>query len=86
MLPTENRYVLRVLLGLLGETAEHSDNNHMTVHNLAVCFAPSLFDEIINPERQSTFVVDNCGSKGSKGWKNFEMKNIKVLGRGVRLG
>ena len=59
--------MLRVLFGLLGDTAAHSDVNHMTVHNLAVCFAPSLFDEIINPEKEV-----EVGSEKNKGWKNFE--------------
>ncbi|XP_077864300.1 rho GTPase-activating protein 7-like [Saccoglossus kowalevskii] len=43
LMPDENIEVLQSLLLFLSDIAEHSDTNQMTAHNLAVCFAPSLF-------------------------------------------
>ncbi|XP_072039854.1 rho GTPase-activating protein 7-like [Amphiura filiformis] len=43
LLPDENREVLQSLLLFLSDIASHSDENQMTAYNLAVCFAPSLF-------------------------------------------
>ncbi|XP_070553254.1 rho GTPase-activating protein 7-like isoform X2 [Ptychodera flava] len=43
LMPDENREVLQSLLLFLSDIAQHSDTNQMTAHNLAVCFAPSLF-------------------------------------------
>ncbi|XP_071787693.1 rho GTPase-activating protein 7-like isoform X3 [Asterias amurensis] len=43
LMPDENREVLQSLLLFLSDIAEHSNENQMTAYNLAVCFAPSLF-------------------------------------------
>ncbi|XP_022086874.1 stAR-related lipid transfer protein 13-like isoform X3 [Acanthaster planci] len=43
LLPDENREVLQSLLLFLSDIAENSNENQMTAYNLAVCFAPSLF-------------------------------------------
>ncbi|KAG8227526.1 hypothetical protein J437_LFUL008398 [Ladona fulva] len=43
LLPDENREVLQTLLDFLAQVASHSNENQMTVSNLAVCLAPSLF-------------------------------------------
>ncbi|XP_038056536.1 rho GTPase-activating protein 7-like isoform X2 [Patiria miniata] len=43
LLPDENREVLQSLLLFLSDIADHSNENQMTAYNLAVCFAPSLF-------------------------------------------
>ncbi|XP_076446493.1 rho GTPase-activating protein 7-like isoform X2 [Babylonia areolata] len=44
LLPEENREVLHCLLLFLGDIAEHADKHQMNASNLAVCFAPSLFN------------------------------------------
>lgn len=43
LLPDENREVLQTLLYFLSDVAGKSNENSMTADNLAVCFAPSLF-------------------------------------------
>ncbi|XP_046405223.1 rho GTPase-activating protein 7 isoform X2 [Ischnura elegans] len=43
LLPDENREVLQTLLDFLAQVASHSSENQMTIGNLAVCLAPSLF-------------------------------------------
>ncbi|XP_071444005.1 rho GTPase-activating protein 7 [Hetaerina americana] len=43
LLPDENREVLQTLLDFLVQVASHSSENQMTIGNLAVCLAPSLF-------------------------------------------
>ncbi|XP_041469965.1 rho GTPase-activating protein 7-like isoform X3 [Lytechinus variegatus] len=43
LMPDENREVLQSLLLFLSDIASQSDLNQMTAYNLAVCFAPSLF-------------------------------------------
>ncbi|XP_065884812.1 rho GTPase-activating protein 7-like isoform X2 [Dysidea avara] len=43
LMPDENREALHYLLTFLFEVAEHSDINQMDIHNLCVCFAPSIF-------------------------------------------
>ncbi|XP_070197545.1 serine-rich adhesin for platelets-like isoform X2 [Littorina saxatilis] len=57
LLPEENREVLHCLLLFLGDIAQHSDEHQMNASNLAVCFAPSLFNflgshGINSPRRQ----------------------------------
>lgn len=42
-MPDEHREVLQTLLYFLLKIAKHSDINQMTDSNLAICFAPSLF-------------------------------------------
>ncbi|ELT92701.1 hypothetical protein CAPTEDRAFT_219638 [Capitella teleta] len=44
LLPDENRHVLLSLLYFLSDMANHSHVNQMNGSNLAVCFAPSLFN------------------------------------------
>ncbi|KAJ8298015.1 hypothetical protein KUTeg_024546 [Tegillarca granosa] len=44
LLPDENREVLQSLLLFLGDIATHDAEHQMTASNLAVCFAPSLFN------------------------------------------
>ncbi|XP_030836720.1 rho GTPase-activating protein 7 isoform X2 [Strongylocentrotus purpuratus] len=43
LMPDENREVLQSLLLFLSDIASQADVNQMTAYNLAVCFAPSLF-------------------------------------------
>jgi hypothetical protein len=43
LLPDENRETLHTLLYFLRDVAMHANENQMTAANLAVCFAPSLF-------------------------------------------
>ncbi|VDN05461.1 unnamed protein product [Thelazia callipaeda] len=43
LLPDEHREALQTLLYFLHDIAKHSATNSMTAQNLAVCFAPSLF-------------------------------------------
>lgn len=43
LLPDENREVLQTLLYFLSDIAANKDYNQMPASNLAVCFAPSLF-------------------------------------------
>ncbi|VDO26055.1 unnamed protein product, partial [Onchocerca flexuosa] len=43
LLPDEHREALQTLLYFLHDIAKHSATNNMTSQNLAVCFAPSLF-------------------------------------------
>ncbi|XP_071847958.1 rho GTPase-activating protein 7-like isoform X4 [Apostichopus japonicus] len=43
LMPDENREVLQSLLLFLTDIAANSQENQMTAYNLAVCFAPSLF-------------------------------------------
>ena len=43
LLPRANRHCLRVLLDFLALVASQSHTNKMTVTNLAVVFAPTLF-------------------------------------------
>ena len=43
LLPDENREVLQTLLYFLSDIAANKDCNQMPASNLAVCFAPSLF-------------------------------------------
>uniref|UniRef100_A0A915PG27 Rho-GAP domain-containing protein n=1 Tax=Setaria digitata TaxID=48799 RepID=A0A915PG27_9BILA len=43
LLPDEHREALQTLLYFLHDIAKHSATNSMTPQNLAVCFAPSLF-------------------------------------------
>ncbi|VDM93294.1 unnamed protein product, partial [Litomosoides sigmodontis] len=43
LLPDEHREALQTLLYFLHDIAKHSATNSMTSQNLAVCFAPSLF-------------------------------------------
>ncbi|XP_072171214.1 rho GTPase-activating protein 7-like [Diadema setosum] len=43
LMPDENREVLQSLILFLSDIAGQSDTNQMTAYNLAVCFAPSLF-------------------------------------------
>ncbi|KAK3599497.1 hypothetical protein CHS0354_006631 [Potamilus streckersoni] len=44
LLPDENRDVLQSLLLFLSDVASHAAEHQMTASNLAVCFAPSLFN------------------------------------------
>ncbi|KAK7496603.1 hypothetical protein BaRGS_00012255 [Batillaria attramentaria] len=44
LLPEENLEVLHCLLLFLGDIAEHAHEHQMNASNLAVCFAPSLFN------------------------------------------
>ncbi|KAL8559548.1 hypothetical protein ACOMHN_018711 [Nucella lapillus] len=44
LLPEENREVLHCLLLFLGDIAAQADKHQMNASNLAVCFAPSLFN------------------------------------------
>ncbi|XP_046371993.2 rho GTPase-activating protein 7-like isoform X3 [Haliotis rufescens] len=44
LLPDENREVLQSLLLFLSDISQHADEHQMTASNLAVCFAPSLFN------------------------------------------
>ncbi|CBY15244.1 unnamed protein product [Oikopleura dioica] len=53
LLPDENREVLQTLLYFLSDVAGKSDENSMTADNLAVCFAPSLFQLNLNSSRSS---------------------------------
>lgn len=43
ILPDENREVLETLLCFLDEVSQASQQNGMTASNLALCFAPSIF-------------------------------------------
>lgn len=44
LLPDENREVLQSLLFFLYDISTQADDHQMTASNLAVCFAPSLFN------------------------------------------
>ncbi|XP_067950130.1 rho GTPase-activating protein 7-like isoform X3 [Watersipora subatra] len=44
LLPDESREVLESLLYFLSDMASYHEENQMTANNLAVCFAPSLFN------------------------------------------
>lgn len=44
LLPDENREVLQSLLFFLFDISTQADEHQMTASNLAVCFAPSLFN------------------------------------------
>lgn len=48
LLPDENREMLYALLDFLTLVAANASNNQMTVNNLAVCLAPSLFHNAIS--------------------------------------
>ena len=48
LLPDENREVLQTLLLFLSDISECKDVNQMPASNLAVCFAPSLFQIAMN--------------------------------------
>ena len=48
LLPDENREVLQTLLLFLSDISDCKDMNQMPASNLAVCFAPSLFQIAMN--------------------------------------
>ncbi|GIX74998.1 rho GTPase-activating protein 7 [Caerostris extrusa] len=52
LIPDENREVLQSLLEFLNEVCQHSAINQMTATNIAVCFAPSLFQ--MSPARSAS--------------------------------
>ncbi|XP_022706536.1 uncharacterized protein LOC111270538 isoform X2 [Varroa jacobsoni] len=54
ILPDENREVLETLLCFLDEVAQASQQNGMTASNLALCFAPSIFQlsQTTSPKRK----------------------------------
>lgn len=54
LLPDENREVLYTLLQFLAQVAESAMFNQMTVNNLAVCLAPSIFHVGMSSPSRST--------------------------------
>ncbi|CAB3380779.1 Hypothetical predicted protein [Cloeon dipterum] len=71
LLPDHHREVLQLLLSFLGLVASHSRSNQMTVSNLAVCFAPSLFHHSYGghsaPSTPTTSIDLSGGSTGGSG-------------------
>ncbi|XP_077558754.1 rhoGTPase activating protein isoform X2 [Haemaphysalis longicornis] len=62
LIPDENREVLETLLVFLDDVCRHAQENQMTVANIAVCIAPSLFQLAVprsasaSPRRRATTV------------------------------
>ncbi|CAN8006050.1 unnamed protein product [Ixodes hexagonus] len=62
LIPDENREVLETLLVFLNDVCRHAQENQMTVANIAVCIAPSLFQLAVprsasaSPRRRATTV------------------------------
>lgn len=62
LMPDENREVLETLLVFLDDVCRHAQENQMTAVNVAVCFAPSLFQLAVqrsasaSPRRRATTV------------------------------
>ncbi|CAN8012175.1 unnamed protein product, partial [Ixodes pacificus] len=62
LIPDENREVLETLLVFLSDVCRHAQENQMTVANIAVCIAPSLFQLAVprstsaSPRRRATTV------------------------------
>uniref|UniRef100_A0A2R5LMZ0 Putative rho gtpase-activating protein 7 isoform x2 n=1 Tax=Ornithodoros turicata TaxID=34597 RepID=A0A2R5LMZ0_9ACAR len=62
LIPDENREVLESLLIFLDDICRHAQENQMTAANVAVCFAPSLFQLAVprsastSPRRRATTV------------------------------
>ena len=53
LLPDENREVLQTLLFFLSDIASKKGDNQMTEHNLAVCFAQTLFQLHLTPSSKN---------------------------------
>ncbi|XP_074651788.1 rho GTPase-activating protein 7-like isoform X2 [Tubulanus polymorphus] len=63
LMPDENREVLQSLLLFLSDLAQHSEKNQMNASNLAVCFAPSIFNILRNTDNRS---ASNSPKRGRK--------------------
>ncbi|CAE1227454.1 DLC [Acanthosepion pharaonis] len=89
LMPDENREVLQSLLLFLSDISDSADQHQMTASNLAVCFAPSLFNLVNVKSTASPSLRRNKKQQGVPDSKEilepaheclvFMIKNSKAL-------